>query len=82
MALMSLAAGAVDFGPGKDQLVIGCSFDHFGIDRLPETGPTGAAVELVLRGKEGQIASCAVVDTGFLVVVKVVGKGALGILMP
>ena len=52
MALMPLAACAMDFGPGKNHSVIGCGFDHFGVDRLPEAGPAGAAVELVFREKQ------------------------------
>ena len=53
MALMPLAACAMDFGPWENQFVIGSGFDHLWIDWLPEAGPAGAAVELVLRRKEG-----------------------------
>ena len=79
---MPLAACAVDFGSWKNQFVIGSGFDHLWIDWLPEAGPAGAAVELVFRRKDGQVASRAVVDTGSLAIVHVVGKGALGILVP
>ena len=82
MSLMPLAACAVDFGPWENQFVIGSGFDHLWIDWLPKAGPAGAAVELVFRRKEGQVASRAVVDTVSLAIVHVVGKGALGILVP
>ena len=82
MSLMPLATCAVDFGPRESQFVIGSGFDHPWIDWLPEAGPAGPAVELVFRRKEGQVASRTIVDTGSLVIVHVVGKGALGMLMP
>ena len=79
---MSLAAGAMDFCPGKDQFVIGRGFDHFGVDRLPKAGPACAAVVLMLRRIGREVTACAIVDTRFLVVVHVVGKGALGAFVP
>jgi hypothetical protein len=72
----------MDFGPWENQFVIGSGFDHLWIYRLPEAGPAGAAVELVFRRKEGQVASRAIVDSGSLAIVHIVGKGALGILVP
>ena len=79
---MSFAACAVDFGSGKDQLVISSGFDHFGVDRLPKTWPAGAAVEFVLRRIGREVTACAIVDPGFLIIVHVVGKGALGVFVP
>jgi hypothetical protein len=79
---MSFATGAMDFGPGKDQFVIGRRFDHFGVDRLPKAGPAGAAVELMLRRIGREVTACAIVDTRFLIIVHVVGKRALGTFVP
>src|SRR4026207_270357 len=75
MALMALAARAADFGPWENQLVIGGGFDHFGIDRLPNTGPACAAVEFMLGGIGREITAGAVVDARSMVVVHIVGKG-------
>ena len=79
---MSLAAGAMDFGSWEDQFVIGSGFDHFRVDRLPKTGPACAAVEFVLRRIGREVTACAIVDTRLLVIVHVVGKGALGTFVP
>ena len=53
MALVSTAAGAVVFGTGQDQFVIilgpDCTFQMIG-----ETGPSGAAVILLLAGEQRQ----------------------------
>jgi hypothetical protein len=48
VALVAFAAGAVDFGTGKNEFEVGGCLDDSGIDRLPEAGPAGAAVELML----------------------------------
>ena len=79
---MPLAAGAMDFGSWEDQFVISRGFDHFRVDRLPKTRPACAAVELMLRRIGREVAACAIVDTCFLVIVHVVGKGALSTFVP
>ena len=48
VALVSLTSCTMDFCSGHEEGEIGSSFDHARIDRLPEAGPTGATVELVL----------------------------------
>ena len=48
MALVALASRAMNFRSGHEELGIGSRLDHAWIDRLPEAGPTGTAVELVL----------------------------------
>ena len=59
MALVTTAAAAVVFRTGNDQFEI-----YFRRNRtlqgLPEAGPTGAAVELRLRGEQRLIATGAV----------------------
>lgn len=51
MPLVATTPGAMDFRAGHKQFEISSRFDHSGIDRLPEAGPTCAAVVLVL-GRE------------------------------
>ncbi len=48
MALVALTSRAMNFRSGHEELGIGSRLDHAWIDRLPEAGPTGTAVELVL----------------------------------
>ena len=79
---MPLATGAVDFGPWKNEFVVGGRLNHLGIDGLPEAGPASAAVELVLRRIGREVTARAVVDALLFVVVHIVEKGPLGILMP
>ena len=52
MTLMAAAAGAVHLDAGHEELCVGARLDHFGIDRLPEAGPAGAAVELAAGGEQ------------------------------
>src|SRR5574341_127496 len=82
MALMALAAGAVDFGPGENQFEVRSCFDHLGIDRLPKAWPASAAIELVLRGKERQVAASTAVDSGLMILVHGVYKRPLSLLVP
>jgi len=48
MALVALTSRAMNFRSGHEELGIGSSLNHAWIDRLPEAGPAGTAVELVL----------------------------------
>ena len=48
MALVAFTAGTMNFGARENQLEVGARLDHFRVDRLPETRPTGAAVKLML----------------------------------
>lgn len=48
MALVALTSRAMNFRSGHEELGIGSRLDYPWIDRLPEAGPTGTAVELVL----------------------------------
>lgn len=46
--LVALASRTMGFRSGHEEFEIISSLDHARIDRLPEAGPTGTAVELVL----------------------------------
>ena len=48
MALVALTSRAMNFRSGHEELGIGSRLDHAWIDWLPEAGPTGTAVKLVL----------------------------------
>jgi len=56
---MAFAAGAVDFGPWENQFVIGCGFDHLGIDGLPDKenvpGVFPQVLNLLINGTIGAI---------------------------
>ena len=58
MALVTTAAAAVVFGAGNDQAEIDLGVDRIG-QRLPKTGPTGAAIELRAAGKQGLLTARA-----------------------
>ncbi|SPP65374.1 hypothetical protein NITLEN_30288 [Nitrospira lenta] len=62
MALVAAAAGTVHFGAGHEELRVGARLHHLRVDRLPEAGPAGAAVELLFRRIGGEIATRAVID--------------------
>jgi len=49
MALVTAAAGTVHFGAGHEEFRIGARLHHLWIDRLPEAGPAGAAIEFMFR---------------------------------
>ena len=76
MALVTTAAAAVVFRTGNDQFEI-----YFRRNRtlqgLPETGPTGAAVELRLRGEQRLIATGAVIRAAALFGIQWTGEGTL-----
>lgn len=48
VALVAFTSRAMGFRSGHEEFGIGVSLDHAWIDRLPEAGPTGTAVEFVL----------------------------------
>lgn len=48
VSLVAFTSGTMDFRPGHEEFEIGSGFDHARINRLPEAGPTGTTVELVL----------------------------------
>ena len=49
MPLMTFAAGTVDFRTRNNQFEVGARLHNFGVDRLPEARPAGAAIEFVLE---------------------------------
>lgn len=49
VALVAFTSCTVYFRSGHEEFEIGSSLDDTRINRLPEAGPTGTAVELVLR---------------------------------
>ena len=48
VALVALTSRTMHFRSGHEEFEIGSRLDHAWIDRLPEAGPTGTAVELML----------------------------------
>jgi hypothetical protein len=63
VALVALTSRAMDFRSGHEEFEISSSLDHAWIDWLPEAGPTGTAVELVVGREERQVATGAIIDT-------------------
>src|SRR6056297_723206 len=63
MTEVTAAAAAMHFGAHHEELAVGLRADGIG-QRLPEARPSGAAVVLVLRRIDGQIAALAVVGAG------------------
>ena len=62
VALVAFTSRTMDFRSGYEKFEIGSSLDDAGIDRLPETRPTGPTVELVLGREERQVATGAIID--------------------
>ena len=82
VALMTFAAGTVDFRPRENKFEVGCRGDHFGIDGLPEARPAGSAIELVFRRKERQVTTGTIVDACLMILVHGVHEWPLGLLVP
>lgn len=79
MPLASAAPFAMDFGPRVEELPIRFRSDGRVVDRLPETGPSGAALIFGVGREQGEIASRAEINaTGFILVVSVL-KGSVKI---
>lgn len=82
MALVTLAAGAVNFRSRQEELEIRSSLDDSRIDRLPKAWPSGPTIELVFGGEQRQVTAGAVIDPGLVIVMKRVHKRAFGIFVP
>src|SRR6056297_3064298 len=79
MAQVAATARTVAFGAHPQQFAVRLGPDR-ARQRLPETGPAGAAVILVLRGIERQITAPAVIRARCVNLVERRGTGAFGAL--
>jgi hypothetical protein len=82
MALVTFTSRAMDFRSGHEKFEVGASLDHTRVDRLPETGPTGATIELMLGGEERQVATGAIIDPWLMVFMQWIDERSLGIFVP
>ena len=78
MAEVGVTAAAAHFCSHHAQARIPILIDFGAVYRLPETGPPGAGIKLVLRMKERCAAANAMVNTGTFAVVVFTRKRALG----
>ncbi len=70
MAQVCAATDAFDFRPSHAVAVIGFGEDVLLGDGLKETGPAGAGIKLCLGCEQRQVATNAVINTRFVLVVK------------
>ena len=78
MTQVRFAATADHLGPFCKEAVVGPGGDVFGCDWLPETGPAGARLKLVLKTEEIVVTADALVNALFMVVPQVAGEGPFG----
>ena len=78
MAEVGFTAAAAHFRSHHAEAGIPILIDFGALCRLPETGPPGARIKLVLRMKERCAAANAMIHTGTLAVVVLTRKRALG----
>src|SRR5437764_11600043 len=78
---MATAAAAMDFGSRHEKAAVGLGFDRV-VERRPKARPTGAAVELGVRGKERLAAPRAVIDPGAVLLIEGTRSGAFGAVLP
>ena len=64
MAQMCVAAVAMDLGAFHEKAAVNAFADHFGIQRLVETGPACAALEFMGLVKQGRAAADAHIGAG------------------
>ena len=81
MSLMAAAAPAMIFRARNDQPEV-LAGHHCVRQGLPETGPTGVAVEFGPRGKQRQLAAGTEILTGPLLLVQGTAEGSLGAMLP
>ena len=72
---MGSAANTFDLGPIHAVAAVGFAQDVFFGDRLKETGPAGAGIELGFGREQREVATDAVVNAGFVLVIKCAAKG-------
>src|SRR5215471_7879870 len=81
MAKMPAAAAAVDFGSCHEEAAVGFGSDCF-IERRPEAGPAGAAVEFGVGRKQRLSATGAIVNAGSVLLVERARPGTLCAVLP
>src|SRR5215469_15120547 len=81
MAEMPAAPAAVDFGSRHEEAAVGFGSDCF-VERCPEAGPAGAAVEFGVGRKQQLPAAGAMVEPGPILLVERARPGALCAVLP
>jgi hypothetical protein len=81
VAEVGVAVLRAHLGAAHEELAVRASDDVLGFERLPEGGPAGAGLVLVLRAEEGLAADHVDVDPCLVVVPVLVAEGGLGALV-
>ena len=81
MAEMAAAAAAMNFGSCHEEAAVCLGFDRL-VERRPKARPSGAAVELGVRRKDGLTAAGAVIHPAAILLVERARSGAFGAVFP